>query len=181
MRGRRVVPVVVATGVAMLALAGPAAAEVDGPCDGFVTIDQQEPWQARSSEVLVIPEGATEARWEGLTTTVITDHSGRVGVAVGPITIPVADWEGENADEETEADGVYAFGDLRQDLPFEVTGYYRVVGEHSGTGGSCTGSAVVLVEGGNPLGNPVGQGGAAAAVLGAGGLLAAGLGGRGGV
>ncbi|MDX1447591.1 MAG: hypothetical protein R3246_00895 [Acidimicrobiia bacterium] len=150
-------------------LAVPASAVIEGPCDGSVTIGgvTYGPENDTPDDPIVVPaeRSGVTADWEATTGTPITDHAGTVGIVVGPVTIEIADWNGENAENETDASGSY---DLASLPVTNLTGLYEVTGSHSGEGGTCSGSVMVLLEG-NPLSNPVG----AASV---GGLLLAGVG-----
>lgn len=163
-----------------LAVAGPASANVSGPCDGRVTIDgvTYTPANDTPGDPIVVPADARTAEWEGTTGVPITDHTGRLGVVIGPGSVQIASWGGENADLETSAAGAYDVGDARGELPVDLVGLYELTGMHSGSGGTCAGSAMVLIEG-SPLTTPAGAGAAAVTVLSLLGLAAAGTTGAG--
>lgn len=149
-----------------LGFAAPASADVSGPCDGKVTIDgvTYTPANDTAADPIVVPADAATAEWEGTTGVAITDHTGRLGVVVGPGSVPIASWSGENADLETSASGVYDIGDARAELPVDLVGLYELTGTHSGSGGTCTGTAMVRIEG-TPLTTPVGAAAAAVTLL----------------
>lgn len=165
---------------ATLLVAGPAAAEVSGPCDGEVTIDgvTYGPANDSASNPIVVPADAEMAAWRGTTGVAITDHSGRLAVVIGPGSVEIASWSGENADLETSAEGVYEIADAREQLPVDVVGLYELTGSHAGSGGTCTGSVMVRIEG-SPLTTPLGAGAAAVTILGLAGVALAGAGGAG--
>ena len=179
-RGRWPAAGVLAAGMTLL-VAGPAAAEVSGPCDGEVTIDgvTYGPANDSASNPIVVPADAETAAWQGTTGVPITDHAGRLSVVIGPGSVEIASWGGENADRETSAEGVYEIADARAELPVDLVGLYELTGAHEGSGGSCTGSVMVRIEG-TPLTTPVGAGAAVATVLGLAGLAFAGAGGAAG-
>ncbi|HUH07573.1 MAG TPA: hypothetical protein VML96_07175 [Egibacteraceae bacterium] len=150
------------TAAVALPLAAAASAGVSGPCDGTVTIDGRTygPANDTPGNPIVIPaESGLVAEWEGHTDVVITKHSGSVGVVVGPAAIPIAKWAGDNAEEAVEASDSYPIDSARDLLPVDLVGLYQVEGKHDGEGGSCSGSAMVRIEG-NPLATPVGAGAA---------------------
>lgn len=176
-RARRLV-VIGAAAAGMLSVASPASAVVAGPCDGSVTIGgiTYGPENDTAQNPIVVPADRTglAAEWEGSTGVPITDHSGEVGIVVGPATVQIADWSGENAEEETEAGGSYAVGSL-PDFVANLTGLYEVTATHAGTGGSCAGSVMVLMEG-NPLTTPVGAASVGGTLIAGAGMLLAGRG-----
>lgn len=148
----------------------PAGAAIDGPCDGTVVIDGITYTEDNDTadNPIVVPAGAgLVASWEGRTDTPITDHSGELGIVIGPGVIRVARWSGENADRKTASSGDHSIDEARALLPVSVVGIYQLRGTHTGDGGTCTGSVMVDIEG-NPLSTPIG------AVAGVGTLLALG-------
>lgn len=144
--------------IALLWLPLPAGADIQGPCDGSVTIDgvAYGPQNDTPANPIVVPntEGLVAA-WEGSTGPVITDHTGHLDLVIGPGSVRLADWAGENADREVSASGTYSVDEAFALLPIDVVGLYELTGSHAGNGGSCTGSVMVLIEG-NPLGTPIG-------------------------
>lgn len=165
--------------VVLLFLLAPAAsAWVTGPCDGSVAIDGRTygPANDTPANPIVVPaqEGLV-AEWQGSTgTTVIRNHSGWVGVAIGPAIISPPDWHwsGENAGGETSAAGSTSLDAAWELLPVDLVGLYEVQAAHAGEGGSCAGMAMVRLEG-NPLGTPVGAAAAAGTLLSAAGVVVA--------
>jgi hypothetical protein len=131
---------------------------IDGPCSGTVTIDGEEYDESNDTadDPIVIPDKpGLIASWTGETDDPITDHNGRIGIVIGPTTWQIEDWEGANAEESTEAKGEYAIDDARDFLPFDLVGLYELEGSHAGTGGTCEGSVMVLIEG-NAATTPLG-------------------------
>ena len=160
-----------------LLLMGTAAqAAIDGPCRGTATIDgivYSEANDSADNPIVIPDQEGLIAFWEGSTDVAITDHTGELGVVIGPATINFADWDGENSDLKTDSSGSYAIDDARDILPINLVGLYEVSGFHRGEGGNCDGSVMVLLEG-NPLTTPVGAGSAAGAALALVGVLSAG-------
>jgi hypothetical protein len=171
----RTVMVVAVLGGLLLVGVG-AGAAIDGPCRGTVTIDgvvYSEANDSAANPIVVPDESGLIAFWEGSTDVPITNHTGEIGVVLGPATINIEDWGGENSDLETESSGSYAIDDARDVLPINLVGLYEVSGFHNGDGGNCDGSVMILLEG-NPLTTPVGGGSAAGAALALVGVLSAG-------
>lgn len=166
----------VAAGV--LLVAAPASAVVTGPCDGSVTIGgvTYGPENDTEDDPIVIPEerSGLVAEWEGTTGVPIRDHVGSVGIVVGPSTIEITHWSGANAEDETAASGSYSLNSLPS-MVANLTGIYEVTATHAGTGGSCSGSVMVLLEG-NPLTTPVGAASVGGTLLAGAGMLLAGRG-----
>lgn len=177
MRARRLA-VIGAAAMGVLLVAAPASAVVTGPCDGSVTIAAVTygPENDTPENPIVVPaeRSGLTAEWEGSTGVPITNHSGQVGIVVGPTTVQIADWSGENADEETEASGSYQFASLPTFVT-NLTGLYEVTATHAGTGGACAGSVMVLMEG-NPLTTPVGAASVGGMLLAGAGMFLAGRG-----
>lgn len=152
-----------------------AGASVSGPCDGSVTIGgvTYTPANDTAANPIVVPDQpGLIASWQGTTGPPITDFAGDVGVVVGPFTVVIADWSGPNEDEETSSSGDYAVDEARGLVP---VGLYEMTATHTGTGGTCTGTVMVLIEG-NPLTTPVGAGAAVGTLATGLGLVAAGRG-----
>jgi hypothetical protein len=156
-------------------LARPAFADVTGPCDGSVTIKgvTYTPDNDSPGDPVVVPSGSgVVAKWEGSTDVPIKNHHGEILVHIGPASIAVASWEGENADEETQASGSYDLDDAYAKLPLDVVGIYRVSGYHEGKGGRCDGFVYVKIEG-NPLATVPGAAAAALTVAAVAGVVVA--------
>ncbi len=156
-----------------------AQAIVVGPCTGSVKIDGVLYGPANDSpqNPIVIPDKpGLIAEWTGETTQgPIKNHTGSVGIVVGPGSIVLAEWAGENADDETTSNGNYSIDEARDTLPVSVVGLYEVEARHSGDEGSCDGRVMVLIEG-NPLTTPAGATAGVGTLLALGGLVAAGRG-----
>lgn len=149
-----------------------------GPCDGAVKIDgiDYDLTNDTPANPIVIPDKpGLVAEWKGQTDGVIKNHTGHVGIVIGPGEVVLAEWSGENADEETESSGDYDIDDARDFLPIDVVGLYEVSASHQGDGGTCSGQVMVLIEG-QPLTTPVGGGAAVGGLLALGGLALAGRG-----
>jgi len=157
----------VSVGAVLMLIAGPASAGIEGPCDGSVSIGGRTygPGNDTAADPIVVADvSGLVAQWQGSTTGPITDHSGEIGVVVGPGTVRIASWGGANEELETAASGTYAVDEAREALPVDVVGLYELRGSHTGEGGSCKGSVMVRVEG-DPLTTPIGAGSTAVAVL----------------
>ena len=178
MRRLRFGVVMGAAAMLVIAFAGVAGAGKSGPCEGSATIDgvRYDHTNDTAEDPIVVPEekDGVIVAWEGSTGSPITDHTGSVSVLVGPIPIEVADWGGANADMEVTASGQYDMTRLPEFLK-SVTGLYEVQAEHSGQGGTCEGTVMVLLEG-NGLATPIGAGSVVGTVLTGIGLLFAGRG-----
>lgn len=143
---------------ALLLFPATALGVIDGPCSGTVTIDSETYTEANDTadNPIVIPdEPGLIADWTGHTDDPITNHNGRVGIVIGPTTWQIEDWEGQNAEESKDAEGKYAIDDAKDFLPFDLVGLYELEGSHSGNGGTCEGSVMLLIEG-NAATTPVG-------------------------
>jgi len=160
-----------------LALAGPAGAAITkGPCNGSATIGGTTYTPANDTEAnpIIVPEQGTVA-WQGTTGgAVIKNHSGSIGIVVGPGSITVADWANPNKKGDTESSGTYDLATAYEKLPLDIVGIYKVVGEHAGQGGSCEGFAMVKIDG-NPLATVPGAAAAGLTVLTGAGVVAAGM------
>jgi hypothetical protein len=167
---------VVLMATALMLTARSAYAAVSGPCDGSVTIDGVRYTSANDSpsNPIIIPDKlGLVASWEGSTTTPITDHTGDIGVVVGPATIVLETWGGPNAEKATSSSGDYSVDEARAQLPVDLVGLYELTGHHVGTGGACQGSVMILIEG-NPLATPAGAGAGVGTLLAATGVVLAG-------
>ncbi len=142
------------SGVVLTLLAAwPARANVTGPCNGSATIQgvTYTPANDTPSNPVVLPnEKGVVASWEGSTDGPIHNHHGEIGVDVGPFTIKVADWAGENKKDEVQKKGKYQLDDAYAKLPLGIVGIFRVSGFHEGDEARCDGFVYVKIEG-NPL------------------------------
>jgi hypothetical protein len=158
--------------------AAPASANVtEGPCDGSVTIKgttYTPENDTRDNPIVVPDEPGLVMTWHGDTGgTVIKNHSGQIGVSIGPGVVPVAEWSNPNTGGDTSADGSYNLDTAWEKIGFHIVGIYRIEGNHDGSGGSCEGFAYVKFEG-NALTTPIGAASLALTVLAGAGVLAAG-------
>lgn len=161
----------------LLLVAGPAKGAASG-CSGSVTIADRtftERNDTRADPIVVPDVEGLVAEWDGVTDDVITDHRGRLNLLLANGAVEIASWEGENAEQSRTADGDEPIDGLRDSLPFPLVGIYEIEVVHAGDGGSCTGSAMVELQG-NPLTTPVGAGSAVGTLLAAIGVVAAGRG-----
>lgn len=153
------------------------AAVTEGPCDGQVVIDgiTYTPENDSASNAILIPseEGLT-ADWEGTTGGPIHNHTGAIYVHIGPGKVEVANWGGENAKDQSKADGTYDIDEGRELLPMDIVGIYEISGVHDGDEASCAGFAMIKFEG-NPVTTVPGAAAVGLTVLSGIGLLAAGM------
>lgn len=148
----------VAAVAALFTFPAVALGVIDGPCSGTVTIDgeQYDESNDTADDPIVVPDKpGLIAAWTGHTDNPIKNHTGRVGIVIGPTTWEIEDWEGENAEETKDAKGDYAVDDAKDFLPIDLVGLYELTGSHSGEGGTCEGSVMVLIEG-NAATTPIG-------------------------
>ncbi|MGQ0669058.1 MAG: hypothetical protein ACT4PO_05220 [Actinomycetota bacterium] len=157
----------VASTVWALGTAGTATAAITkGPCDGSVTIrgTTYTPANDTPGNPVVVPnEAGVRIRYFGTTGSPLHNHTGAISVVIGPGSITVANWSGQNDNDEVEKEGPYNLDDAYAKLPLDIVGLFRVEGFHFAAkeGVRCEGFAYVKIEG-NPLATVPG---AAAAVL----------------
>lgn len=137
-----------------------ATASVDGDCYGEATIKGQTytPANDTPSNAIPIPdEKGVQVKYSGSVDFVNTNHSGAAKVQVGPFNITLdKPWSGPNdQDDRGVEDQTYQLDDFRDKLPIWIPGVWKVSASHSADGGSCSGFAMIVLEG-NPLGNFVG-------------------------
>lgn len=150
-----------------------ASAGIRGDCtaaDNWAIINgtRYTPANDTRENPVVVPAGETiSVEYNGTTTAGITDHSGQIAVDLGFGNVIVEPWSHPNKPEpETTKHGVKEIT-----IP-NVPGIYDITGFHRGTGGQCSGEAVLKIEG-NPLTTPAGAGAVGGTALAGGGLLAA--------
>lgn len=155
--------------------AAPAHAIVLGPCNGTANINGNiySPANDTRSNPVVIPKEGV-AHWQGVTTTVITNHRGGLGLVIGPTNYLFAKWGSENKKKETKKAGTYNFDNFYARIPVDVVGIYKVIGTHQGKGGRCEGFVMVKLEG-NPLATVPGAAAAGLTVLTGLGVAVAGM------
>jgi len=152
--------------VALTMVAGPAAADISGDCtaaDNFGVIDgiRYTPDNDTPDNPIILPDRAgVVVPYQGKVTAKIENHSGRITMPIGPAPITLGrPWSHPNTGGDLDAAGSYPLDDLYDKVPVDIVGLYRVEGTHSGKGGSCSGFALVLFEGGL-FSSPVGMAGA---------------------
>ncbi len=137
-----------------------ATASVDGDCTGSATIKGATYTPANDTPGNAIPipdEKGVRVKYSGSVDFVNTNHSGVAKVQVGPFNITLdKPWGGSNEqDDRGVEDQTYELDDFRDKLPIWIPGVWKVSASHSADGGSCSGFAMIKLEG-NPLGNVVG-------------------------
>lgn len=85
------------------------------------------------------------------------NFSGSASVVVGPFNITLGQtWSGANEQDVREiTDAVYELDDFRDKLPIWIPGVWKVTASHEAGGNSCSGFAMIKLEG-SPLGTAVG-------------------------
>jgi hypothetical protein len=139
---------------------GTATASVDGDCTGEAIIKgvPYTPANDTAGNAIPIPdEKGVQVTYSGSVDFVNTNHSGSAKVQVGPFNITLdKPWGGANGlDDRGVEDQTYQLDDFRDKLPIWIPGVWKVSASHSADGGSCSGFAMIVLEG-NPLGNFVG-------------------------
>ena len=133
--------------------AAPAAATINGPCEGSGVFDPGPTVDARTAEKIEIPLSATVSYAGGLPGIEAGTErpiGGEVRVALPFTQITVGTWE------DADATGVADSGTYDYDVPSVLAGFdITVSGEHSENGALvCSGSVTLRLEGGNPLALP---------------------------
>ncbi len=139
---------------------GVASASVTGECTGEATIKGVKYTPANDTPGNAIPipdEKGVQVKYSGSVNFANTNHSGVAKVQVGPFNITLdKPWGGPNtADDRGVENQIYELDDFRDKLPIWIPGVWKVTATHSADGGSCSGFAMIKLEG-NPLGNFVG-------------------------
>jgi hypothetical protein len=139
---------------------GVASADVTGDCDGEATIKgvTYTPNNDTPKSAIPIPnEDGVLITYSGSVGFENKNHSGSAEVQVGPFGITLGDpWSASNEqDERSVTDGVYELDDFRNKLPIWIPGVWKVTASHEASGGSCSGFAMIKLEG-NPLGSIAG-------------------------
>jgi hypothetical protein len=136
-----------------------ALASVEGGCTGEATIlgETYTPANDTPKNAIPIPnQEGVQVTYSGSVNFENKNHSGSVKVQVGPFNIAVGDWDGPNQqDERGVTNKIYELDDFRDKLPIWIPGVWKVSGEHSAGGNSCSGFAMIKLEG-SALGSPVG-------------------------
>lgn len=159
---------------ALLLLADPAEAELDGPCTGTATFPSTGlTVDAETADKVVVPPSDTVSYVGTIQATEGEErsHSGHIDLELPPpfTSVRIADWGTESTTEVSD-EGVYEY-DLPSYTPRGVE--MLVTGEHVDTAGTCSGEVRVEVEG-DPLDAPAVPAAAVVGTLAAGaGVLAA--------
>ncbi len=136
-----------------------ASASVTTGCNGEATIKGETYTPANDTPGNAIPipdEDGVEVTYSGGVTFENKGHEGSVKVQVGPFGINVGNWDGSNEqDDRGVVDKIYQLDDFRDKLPIWIPGVWKLSGNHSASGGDCTGFAMVRLEG-SPFASPVG-------------------------
>lgn len=172
MRTLRTHPVRAAAALGLTAflylLLSPMVAEAglsgDCPIDQNWAVIQGKQYTAANDtadDPVVLPAGETlEIEYLGTTSVPITDHHGQIAIGLGPGNVVVEPWGNPNKPNPTLSKG----GTYSLEVP-DIVGIYEVTGFHEGKGGSCSGNAVLKIEGKNPVTTPIGAGAAGGTLL----------------
>lgn len=162
---RRLVFLLFATGLLLAAIPSIASAgvEPEGACWGTAVIkgETYSPANDTPSNAIPIPdEEGVLIDYTGMVDFENLDHGGEIGVTIAGFDIGIADWGGPNANDTRSTVGIYelddAYDKIDDTVPFgRVPGIWIVSGSHDASGGECSGSAMIKIEG-NPLTHPVG-------------------------
>ncbi len=145
---------------AILLLPAVAHAGIDGGCTGSVEIEgiTYGPDNDGVSNPIVVPidKDGVVANWQAEVPFENKAHSGRLGVVVGPWTIRVNDWGDANEGDDRDNSGTYSVDEFKDQFPVPEwlipRGVYQLSGEHRASGGTCTGSVMVKLEGASAVG-----------------------------
>lgn len=151
---------VAACGLILVAFAfsgGPALAQVEGPC----TITVATQGQASNVNSHSTPGTALPVRY-GQILRIDTVSTGAITSHLIELELAGISW---TADQGLDSGNTWG-GDVNVSTYAGGFGLHKVTGVSFGPG-ACSGTAYVLVKGGNPLGGPVGAGAAAATGVGA--------------
>jgi hypothetical protein len=137
-----------------------ASASITGECSGEATIlgETYTPEKNDTTKTAIpIPDqDGVQVTYSGSVNFENKGHKGSVKVQVGPFNIKVGDWDGSNErDERGVANKIYELDDFRDELPIWIPGVWKVSGNHSAGPNSCSGFAMIKLEG-SPFSSPVG-------------------------
>jgi len=140
-----------------------AGVEPEGACWGTAVIKgvTYSPENDTRSNAIPIPdEEGVQIDYSGQVNFENMDHSGGIAVRIAGFDIGIAEWGDPNSDDTRSASGVYELDDAYEKIdnvvPFgRVPGIWVVSGWHNASGGECSGTAMIKIEG-NPLSNPLG-------------------------
>lgn len=136
-----------------------AIASVEGGCTGEATIlgETYTPANDTAKNAIPIPDqDGVQVTYSGSVNFENKNHRGSVKVQVGPFNIEVGDWGGPNQqDERGVTNKTYELDDFRDKLPIWIPGVWKVTGDHAAGPNSCSGFAMIKLEG-SPFSSPVG-------------------------
>lgn len=149
----------------MICIPAVASASMTGGCTGSVVIDgvTYGPENDTTANPIVVPidQSGVVAAWQGAVPFQNTNDHGSLGIVLGPWTVKVADWGGENPSDERSASGTYSLDDFVSELPVSASiiprGLYELSGSHEADGGRCEANVMVEIRGGL-LDGPIGIG-----------------------
>jgi hypothetical protein len=139
---------------AVVLLAGPADAKLEGPCEGHGTFEsQQKTYDASTTETITVPQKDTVAYVGSITapTSGPRSHSGHIDLKL-PAPLPslrIVSW-GTKSTVKTADEGVHDY-ELPSIVPKGII--LNLTGAHVDTAGTCTGSVEIKIEGG-PFDSP---------------------------
>ncbi len=149
--------------LAMMPSIATAGVEPEGACWGTAVINgvTYTPDNDTRSNAIPIPdEEGVLIDYTGTVNFENLDHSGEIAVRIAGFDIGIAEWGDPNTDDTRGAAGIYELDDAYEKIddvvPFgRVPGIWVVSGSHTASGGECSGTAMIKIEG-NPLSNPLG-------------------------
>lgn len=164
----------------VLAIPATAFAGIDGGCTGSVEIDGTlyGPNNDTVSNPIVVPidKDGVIANWQGEVPFENMNHDGQLGIVVGPWTIQIAEWGDANTGDDRGNSGSYSVEEFKDLFPVPEwlipRGIFELSGEHSASGGTCTGTVMVELAG---SASAVGVGSALGAVVTLGTMVSAGI------
>jgi hypothetical protein len=146
---RRIAGIAAAMAALIILSAGPASAKFSvntAGCAGKATITGKNGKtyvvKASASKATIPREGSVA--WQGSTKRVVKDHSGSIGIKIGPLTFKIDSWGSPNQNGDKTASGTR---DMPSALKWAPPGKYLLTGSHAGKGGKCVGSITLTVEG----------------------------------
>lgn len=154
-------------GVLALPMVATAGVDPPGSCSGTATVKGIPYTEANdtSGNPVLVPADEDDILipWTGRVTFENKGHSGTLFLdtalseLLGPDIgrIPVADWSDPNEGDDRDGEGTYDLDEFWDTLGFRITGLVKLSGDHTASGGSCSGFVMVKFTG-NPLGTPIG-------------------------
>lgn len=174
---RRALPAAALLAILLFPAGSALAQSLSGGCTVQATSDLDRTTMTdatRANPFDIDPEG--QVSWNASSPAAIRNHTWVINVDLGGLGVAVARGSDPNDAGTLSSVGSRTIADLvaiaeaagvpNARLLGSLRGIYRVFGEITGEGGSCSGDAYVRLSG-NPLSEPVGQVAAAVAALGA--------------